>query len=64
MSIRYMRDNPVAKPFYTTFGFVEVGAGLRWRDDRGSETVMSDGTVELSLQRAIDALAVTGLLIA
>ena len=59
-----MPENPVAKPFYASFGFVEVGeAGPRWRGDRGSETVMSDGTVDPSLQRAIDALAVPGLLI-
>ena len=38
-------------------------AGRRRRDDRGTETVMSDGTVDPSLQRAIDALAVPGLLI-
>ena len=25
VSIRYMPDNPVAKPFYASFGFVEVG---------------------------------------
>jgi diamine N-acetyltransferase len=25
VSIRYMPDNPVAKPFYGSFGFVEVG---------------------------------------
>jgi diamine N-acetyltransferase len=25
VSIRYMADNPVAKPFYGSFGFVEVG---------------------------------------
>jgi diamine N-acetyltransferase len=25
VSIRYMADNPVAKPFYASFGFVEVG---------------------------------------
>jgi diamine N-acetyltransferase len=25
ISIRYMPENPVAKPFYTSFGFVEVG---------------------------------------
>jgi diamine N-acetyltransferase len=24
VSIRYMRENPVAKPFYASFGFVEV----------------------------------------
>ena len=39
------------------------GSRPRWRRDRGSETVMSDGTVDPSLQRAIDALAVPGLLI-
>lgn len=39
------------------------GEGPRWRGDRGSETVMSDGTVDPSVQRAIDALAVPGLLI-
>ena len=39
------------------------GTGSRWRGDRGSETIMSDGTVDPSLQRAIDALAVPGLLI-
>ena len=36
---------------------------MRWRSDRGYETVMSDGTVDPSLQRAIDALAVPGQLI-
>lgn len=25
ISIRYMPENPVAKPFYGSFGFVEVG---------------------------------------
>ena len=25
VSISYMPDNPVAKPFYASFGFVEVG---------------------------------------
>jgi diamine N-acetyltransferase len=25
VSIRYMRENPVAKPFYASFGFKEVG---------------------------------------
>ena len=25
ISISYMPDNPVAKPFYASFGFVEVG---------------------------------------
>jgi diamine N-acetyltransferase len=25
VSIRYMAENPVAKPFYASFGFVEVG---------------------------------------
>lgn len=25
ISIRYMPENPVAKPFYASFGFVEVG---------------------------------------
>ena len=25
VSIRYVADNPVAKPFYASFGFVEVG---------------------------------------
>ena len=25
VSIRYMPDNPVARPFYASFGFVEVG---------------------------------------
>ena len=25
LSISYMPDNPVAKPFYASFGFVEVG---------------------------------------
>jgi diamine N-acetyltransferase len=30
ISIRYMPDNPVAKPFYSSFGFREVG-----RDDDG-----------------------------
>jgi diamine N-acetyltransferase len=30
VSIRYMAENPVAKPFYASFGFVEVG-----KDDDG-----------------------------
>jgi diamine N-acetyltransferase len=25
ISIRYMPENPVAKPFYASFGFVEAG---------------------------------------
>lgn len=61
ISIRCMLENPVAKPFYATFGFVE--AGLRLRDDRCSEAVMSDGMVDPLLQLAIYALSVPGLLI-
>ena len=38
-------------------------AGPQWRGNRGSEIVMSDGTVDPLLQRAIDVLAVPGLLI-
>jgi diamine N-acetyltransferase len=29
ISICYMPENPVAKPFYASFGFVDVGAGPR-----------------------------------
>jgi diamine N-acetyltransferase len=33
ISIRYMPENPVAKPFYASFGFVEV------RGDRDGEVI-------------------------
>jgi diamine N-acetyltransferase len=33
ISIRYMPENPVAKPFYASFGFVEV------REDRDGEVI-------------------------
>jgi predicted GNAT superfamily acetyltransferase len=32
ISIHYMPENPVAKPLYASFGFVEVGRGGTLRD--------------------------------
>jgi 4'-phosphopantetheinyl transferase EntD len=61
-----MPENTVVKLFYASFGFVKegrCGTAMARFFDRGSETVMSDGTVDPWLQRAIDALAVPGLLI-
>ena len=34
ISIRYMPENPVAKPFYASFGFVEVEV-----EDRDGEVI-------------------------
>jgi ribosomal protein S18 acetylase RimI-like enzyme len=64
---RYMPDNPVAKPFYASFGFVEVG-----KDEDGeisriwlvtSRRPLRGRAVDPSLQREINALASPGLLI-
>ena len=59
----HMPENPVAKQFYPSFSFVEVGRDRDGEVNAGSETVMSDGTIDPSLQSAIDALPVPGLLI-
>jgi 4'-phosphopantetheinyl transferase EntD len=58
-----MPENPVSKPFYPSFSIVEVGRDRDGEVNAGSETVLSDGTSDPSLQSAIDALAVPGLLI-
>ena len=66
VSIRYMPENPVAKPFYASFGFVEVGKDEDGEIDCGTGLVTSGRPPTPSIRRfsaSSNALAPPGLLI-
>ena len=56
ISISYMPENPVAKPFYASFGFVEAGHRRGRRDDRGARAVTAAAPSILGWQRDMAAL--------